>query len=134
MEEFARIIITLFLLFAGAQLPAGAPPVDVPQEAAETFRSPTIIDSVDAQILESFPAQIHLAVTGSQPDGCDYPVRVEQHRDGSTITVEIFREMPLAVMCPMMLLPYEDTIPLEGTFESGTYTIIVNDYTLEVTV
>jgi hypothetical protein len=132
--DLGRIIITLFLLLTGAQIPSGAPPVDVPQEAGETFRSPTIIDNVDALILESFPAQIHLAVTGSQSDGCDYPVQVEQRRDGNTITVEIFREVPLAVMCPMVLLPYEDTIPLEGTFESGTYTINVNNYTLEVTI
>lgn len=134
MDELARIIIVLFLLLTGAQIPTGSPPLDVPAETSETFRSPTIIDSVDAQILESFPAQIHLTVNGSQPDGCDYPVQVAQHRDGSTITVEIFREVPLAAMCPMVLLPYDDTISLEGTFESGTYTINVNNYTLEVTI
>jgi len=134
MEELGRIIITLFLLLTGAQMPSASPPLDAAPEVTETFRSPTIIDSVDALILESFPAQIHLTVSGSQPDGCDYPVQVEQRRDGNTITVEIFREMPLAAMCPMVLLPYEDTIPLEGTFESGTYTINVNNYTLEVTI
>jgi hypothetical protein len=42
--------------------------------------------------------------------------------------------VPLEVMCPMILLEYNETIPLDGSFEPGTYTIHVNDFTLEVTV
>jgi len=57
-----------------------------------------------------------------------------QHREGNRIRVRVFRELPLAAMCPMILVPYEATIPLEGGFESGTYTISVNDVTIEVTV
>jgi hypothetical protein len=103
-----------------------------PEGEGETFRSPTVIESVDALILESFPMQLQLRVTGYQPDGCDFPVQVEQSIVGTTITVNIFRSVPLAVICPAMILTYDETIAIEGTFTGGIYTIIVNDFTTQV--
>jgi inhibitor of cysteine peptidase len=85
-------------------------------------------------LLESFPVQINLQVSGYQPDGCDFPVQVEQRRQGNEVFVDIYREVPLAVMCPAVVLPYEEIIPLEGGFESGTYTIHVNDQVVEVQI
>ncbi|MEO0599614.1 MAG: hypothetical protein AAF126_26115, partial [Chloroflexota bacterium] len=40
------------------------------------MRVDTVIDSVDVIVLESFPMQLQVTVTGSQPDGCDLPVQV----------------------------------------------------------
>lgn len=136
MEALIRLLIALFLLLAGAGQSVEPPMAQVPPGASEepTIYSATMIDSVEAMLLESYPVQIRLNVSGSQPDGCDYPVQVRQQREGNTVTVEIFRELPLGVICPMMLLPYNDTIALEGGFEIGTYTIHVNDYTLEVII
>ncbi len=132
MDIIIRVITLFFLLLSGAGTEQSVPPS--PPSSEETFRSPTTIESVDALIMESFPAQISLKISGYQPDGCDFPVQVTQRREGNTITVEIFRDVPLAVMCPAMLITYDDTIKLDGTFEPGTYTILVNDFTLEVTV
>ncbi|MEP7294068.1 MAG: hypothetical protein ABI835_19935 [Chloroflexota bacterium] len=129
MEGLIRILILLFLLLTGRQEPTVPPPVVV-----ETIRSATQIDSVEAVILESLPAQIDLVISGSQPDGCDFPVQVVQARNANSVTVEIFRDVPLGVMCPAMLREYHETIRLEGTFESGRYSIRVNDFELEVTV
>ena len=78
--------------------------------------------------------QVQLHVTGEQPDGCDFPVIVEQAREGNTVTVSIYREVPLAVMCPMILLPYDDTIPLAGNFEPGDYVFQVNDFVVQQTL
>ncbi len=92
------------------------------------------IDSVEALILESFPPQVNLLVRGIQPDGCMYPVLIDQQRDGDTITVEIYRELPPDIMCTMQIVAYEETISL-GALESGrTYTISVNGFTLQVTL
>lgn len=93
-----------------------------------------VIESVDARLLESYPVQIHLAVTGYQPDGCNYPVQVQQQREGNRVFVRIFRQVPPDVMCPMNIVFYEATIPLEGGFESGTYTIDVNGVIIEVQI
>lgn len=131
MESLIQLLIALLFFLTGARQSPQPPAAQVPEV---TIQSPTIIDSVEGIILESYPAQIRLNVSGSQPDGCDYPVQVRQQRDGNTITVEIFREVPPNAICPMILLPYNETIALEGGFESGTYTIHVNDYTLEVVI
>lgn len=136
IEILIQLLLTLLLLTGARQSPSAPPVAEVPPAATEgeNVESRTLIDSVEGIILESYPAQIRLIVSGSQPNGCDYPVQVRQQRDGNTVTVEIFREMPADSICPMMLLPYNETIALEGGFESGSYTIHVNDYTLEVVI
>ncbi len=130
MDILIRLLIILFTLVFGAQT-STVPPTPDPET---TRQSPTQITDVQAVILTSFPAQINLTITGYQPDGCGFPVQVEQHREGNTVTVNICRIMPMSVMCPMVVLPYDESIHLDGSFESGTYTIHVNDFTLEVTV
>jgi hypothetical protein len=35
-------------------------------------------------------------------------------------------------MCPMMIVGYEETIQIEGSFEGGTVTIHVNEQTVSV--
>ncbi len=92
----------------------------------------TNILSVDVNVSETDPPRISLDVYGEHPDGCEYPVRVEQSRDGSTVSIEVFRNVPADVFCPMILKPYQGAILLEGSFESGAYTIKVNSHTQSV--
>jgi hypothetical protein len=98
------------------------------------MRVPHAIDSVDALLMESFPVQIMLKVKGYQPDGCEMPVQVEQSREGNTVTVEIFRELPPDTGCPAVIKQYDATIKLDGGFESGTYTIDVNGTVITVKI
>ena len=95
-------------------------------------RVPHQIENVDIVVLESYPMQIELHVTGYQPDGCDFPVQVEQRRTDHTVVVEIFRVMPEDTMCPMTIESYDATIRIEGGFESGSYTFDVNGFVVEV--
>jgi hypothetical protein len=132
-------LITLLLLVGQAGEPGGQPvqpifPTPTPVEEADMVQVPHVIESVDALLLESFPVQIQLHVTGYQPDGCEFPVQVEQQRDGNDVTVRIYRTVPVDVVCPLMIVGYDEMIRLEGGFESGTYTIDVNGTTVEVTI
>lgn len=123
--------------------PAPVDPVHPPDSGPEatpvpadenSFKSYHQIESVDVLLMESAPPQVNLWVQGYQPDGCEFPVEVTQQRQGNTVVVEIFRIMPLAAACPMMIVDYEDIIKLDGTFETGqTYTIRVNDYETTIT-
>ena len=92
----------------------------------------TVIEGVEVTILESFPMQIQLTVSGYQPDGCDFPVEVMQGVDGNDVTLHIFRNVPADAFCTMNIVPYEDTILVDGTFTEGTVTIQVNEFTTSV--
>ncbi|MBI1258698.1 MAG: hypothetical protein GC204_14615 [Chloroflexi bacterium] len=131
MEVLIRMLIAVFVLIFGlARQPQAAPS---PDENAFS-RSVTLIENVTANVLPTDPAQIELNVTGYQPNGCEYPVLVDQQREGSRISVSIYRELPADIMCTAMLLDYNDTIHLDGTFAPGTYSVSVNDTQIEVTV
>jgi len=132
MEVLIRMLVAVFMVIVGlASQPSATPP---PPDDSATSRIFTTIESVTANVLSTTPAQIELAVSGYQPDGCDFPVIVDQSQTGSTITVSIYREMPADMMCPAVLRDYAETIHLDGTFAPGTYTVNVNDLQIEVTV
>lgn len=88
----------------------------------------TNIFSVTVNVTDSDPRQVSLDVAGEHPDGCDYPALVGQTRQGNTISIEVYREVPADVFCPMILRPYQGTIQLDGDFSSGSYTINVNSH------
>lgn len=132
--DLIQILITLILLFLGARAEPAQPPVSQPPDSVPGgMRDAIVIEQVEALVMESFPPQIRLNVSGYQPDGCILPIHVDQSRAGNTITVEIYRVLPPDVMCPMVIQPYQDSIPLAGPFDvSTTYTVIVNGVTVEV--
>ena len=115
--------------------PDVAPPTPVPTEAPlDAQRSAILVDAVEPLLLESFPVQIHLQVTGMYPTGCTGSVTVAQAREGATVRVELYQLLSPGVHCPAVLRPYRETIALEGGFEPGTYTIIVNGHAISVTI
>lgn len=96
----------------------------------------TAIDKVLTNILDvtvmidkTQNIRVSLDVKGEHPDGCDFPAIVSQARQGNTITIEVYREVPVDVFCPMILKPYQDTIQLDGDFAPGEYVININTYT-----
>ena len=94
----------------------------------------THILRVDVNVSRSKPMRINLEVEGEHPDGCEYPVIVGQTRRDKTIDIEVYREVPADVVCPMILKPYRDSISLDGSFEPGEYTINVNSHSQAVNV
>lgn len=140
IEIITRLLIALFmgfvLFFAGTSQSVSPPPA-VAIETLSTMtvtsnQSLTLIDTVEARVLKSNPAQISLHITGQQPDGCELPVKIEQRREGSHVFVKIYREMPGDVMCTMMLVPYQGDVKLDGSFPSGEYIIDVNNTVIRV--
>ena len=104
------------------------------QKVSESDKVLTHIFRVDVKVMESQPIQITLDVEGEHPDGCEYPVLVSQTRRGNSIDIEVYRNVPADVVCPMILKPYRDMISVEGTFESGEYTINVNSHSQAVNI
>lgn len=96
------------------------------QTMSDSIKVMTQINRVTAHVTESFPMRIRLDIAGEHPDGCDYPVRIEQFRQGNIIKIEVYRQVPADVICPMILQSYQSEIQLDGAFESGRYIIKVN--------
>ena len=141
-------LMALLLFLLGAlglsdiSQPDSPQPADITNQTApsegdkvgETERIMTNIFQVEVTVMESWPMQIMLDVSGEHPDGCDLPVQVAQRREGNTIQVEVYRELPYEIVCPMILRPYRDNIMLEGRFESGEYSISVNAHTQSIDI
>ena len=140
IDLLVRLLMGLFFFVFGINTSVPARPSQPPptptvfEMQSSPFRSDTIIHNVDVLVQESFPMQVQLEVTGEHPDGCELPVIIEQRREGNTVIVEIYREIPGDVFCPMMLQPYSETIQIDGNFEPGDYVFRVNDFTVEVTL
>ncbi|MCY4062705.1 MAG: hypothetical protein OXG53_10090 [Chloroflexi bacterium] len=104
------------------------------QNVSQSDKVLTHILRVDVNVSGSKPMRINLDVEGEHPDGCEYPVIVGQSRRDNSITIEVYREVPVDVVCPMILKPYRDSISVEGSFEPGDYTIHVNSHSQAVSI
>lgn len=83
------------------------------------------VESVDVLVSLSFPPQVSAAVTGVVPTPCTAIGRVEQRREGNTITVTIATETR-EVVCIQIIARVTHTVRLEGSFPSGDYVLRVN--------
>lgn len=101
------------------------------QNVSDSDKVLTNIFQVDVTVAGE---QISLEVAGEHPDGCDYPVLVDQIRTGNIVQVEVYREVPADVFCPMILQPYKGTVQIHGTFAAGEYTIQVNSHSQSVKI
>jgi hypothetical protein len=136
---FPAVIVALllgFMSFVSVRQSAAdiatVPPVEAQAQQApsggteEGVESLAIIEKVETAVSTSVPATITMHISGYHPDGCKFPVQVQQTRVDDKVSVKIYRIKPKNIMCTMELNPYNETITLEGTFDSGTYTIDVN--------
>jgi hypothetical protein len=104
-------------------------------EGAMTMvRVPTVIEQVKAGLVDAYPVKVELHVTGYQPDGCRVPVQIEEKRQGRKLMVQIYREVDVDEVCPANIVPFETGIMLGADFISGDYTVVVNDYVLNLTL
>ena len=132
IEILVRLLMGFFSLFFFGVSGPPTRPAEPPQSV--TYTVPSIIEDAQVNIMESDPVQVSLTVQGQHPDGCEFPVIVEQMRSENTVTVNIYREIPADIMCTMIVRPYEDTIRLDGNFAPGSYVITVNGVTVEFTI
>ncbi len=107
-------------------------PIGVSPAGLSDGASLHLIETVEVVVMESFPMQVALNVSGYIPDGCAAPTQILQSRDGNMVMVRVFRTLPPDVMCAAIAAMYSDTIHLEGGFEPGHYTFDVNGVIVEV--
>ncbi|MEX0698433.1 MAG: hypothetical protein WD354_01750, partial [Acidimicrobiia bacterium] len=81
-------------------------------------------ETTDILLMESFPVQVALRVTGNLPTPCHQPVW-ETDDDGTTIAVTLASTSEPDALCAQVLEPFEMSISL-GEFESGSRVVTLN--------
>jgi len=94
-------------------------PVEIPDDAGPAF-----VETTDILLMESFPVQVALHVTGNLPTPCHQAVW-EVEDDGTTIAVRLASITEPDVLCAQVLEPFDISIPL-GEFESGARVVTLN--------
>ncbi|MGB1285127.1 MAG: hypothetical protein ACPG7F_01225 [Aggregatilineales bacterium] len=96
-------------------------------------RSDFVIESIEAVILESDPPQIQLEISGFQSDSCIFSAVFEETREDDTITVHVYREIPITVTCMRQDVSFSETYTLMSDITGNELlTIHVNDMTISV--
>ena len=90
------------------------------------IRGNVLLESTDILVLESFPVQIVLHLTGQLPSPChNLRAQMSEPDEQGRIQVEVYSLVDPAVMCAQVIKDFDTRINL-GSFPSGTYTLWVN--------
>lgn len=91
--------------------------------------SDAYVEGLSIDIMESYPVQVRVNLTGHLPDGCTKIHEIRSSRDGNTFTIEVITETPAGdIACTMALVPFEESHDLEVEgLPAGEYTVRVDD-------
>ncbi len=103
--------------------------------SSEPVQGIATVDSVEIQVLESFPVQINVRAQGNLPDGCTLIEQSRAEQEGNTFVVTISTIRPANMLCTQVVVPFDEVVPLdvEG-LPAGTYTVDVNGVTTTFTL
>jgi hypothetical protein len=125
-----RLLALTFLLAAcapGADEPSDSTVSTTAPSAGGSIpddAGPVFVETTDILLMESFPVQVALRVTGSLPTPCHRPVW-EVTDDRATIAVTLASVTDPDGLCAQVLEPFDISIPL-GEFESGERAVTLN--------
>jgi hypothetical protein len=89
-------------------------------------RGNVYLESTDLLILESYPIQFNLYLSGNLPTPCNQlRVQVNEPDAENRIYIEVYSVSDPNAMCVQVLEPFDTTISL-GSFPTGHYTVFVN--------
>jgi hypothetical protein len=92
--------------------------------AAPTDAEPVFVESTDILLLESFPVQVVLRVTGKLPTPCHTPAWAVNDL-GDTIEVDLWSTSDPEALCVTVLEPFDVPISL-GSYESADIYVVLN--------
>jgi hypothetical protein len=84
------------------------------------------LDSAELLILESYPIQVNLYISGNLPTPCnELRVKVNDPDTNNRIYIEIYSVSNPDTMCVQVLQPFDTNISL-GSFSPGHYKVYLN--------
>jgi inhibitor of cysteine peptidase len=88
------------------------------------------IKHIDINVLESFPVQVNVVVTGNLPDDCTTLDQFLSERKDSIFTIKITVTHSTHKTCTKAVKSFERMIPLDvEDLKAGVYTVNVNGVT-----
>ena len=89
---------------------------------------PMQVNDIQVVGLDQDPPQPAAVIDGVIGDSCNELDSVTQTRDGNAISIQITvrRTTGPNIACAELAQLYNETLPLEGDFPSGEYTLVVN--------
>ena len=88
-------------------------------------RSPAAISDVQFQVMESWPAQVAVIVSGDLPSPC-HDLWWEVDIEGNAYDIKVWSVGGLDGFCAAVIEPFTEDIFLGGGFVDDDYTVIVN--------
>ena len=105
------------------------PAVD-PGEGEPVTGGRAYIDSVEIQLLESFPLQAQAVISGNLSDGCTTIESIQEERADNAFTLTVVTARPADAVCTEALVPFTETVSLEILgLMAGDYTVAVGEQT-----
>jgi glucose/arabinose dehydrogenase len=93
---------------------------------ARLNRGAAFVNTSEVLLLESFPVQVQLRVTGALPTPCNQlRVAVAEPDAQNRIKVEVYSVVDPNVICIQVLADFDETFDL-GSYPSGKYEVWVN--------
>lgn len=97
---------------------------------SEMATSTAMIDTIDVQVLESFPVQVNVVAKGNFPDGCTTLGNVIAKETDNAFEVSVETQRPVDALCTQALVPFEETISLDVLgLMAGVYGVNINGAT-----
>lgn len=95
-------------------------------EPARGVEGPVYVEDTDLLLMESYPVQVALLVSGNLPTPChELRWEVSDADPSGRIVVEMVSIADAETLCVQVLEPFEERIPL-GSYESGAFSVWLN--------
>lgn len=87
------------------------------------------IDAIDFILLETFPVQLHVSISGTFPNGCYGLGQTYQRQEADRFEIAVYQvELQTFAACTQALVPFHTTLPFDiSGLHKGTYQVIVNN-------
>jgi inhibitor of cysteine peptidase len=127
-----------FVILLSACQPATQTETPPSKDSEYSYGQNAIVESLEVMLLESFPLQAQVRVSGNLPNGCTELHEISVQQEGQEFILTLTTRQPTGdVACTEALVPFEEVVELdiEG-LEAGSYTVIAQEeqaaFTLDV--
>jgi len=98
-----------------------------PSSGSQTIIDLALIENIEILILESFPVQVHVRISGILGDSCTTLDQITQTRVENTFKIKVTTTRPADALCADIITRFEETIALDVYgLPAGTYSVDVN--------